>query len=43
MYLSTSTINDNENAFEFHEFKKLFYEQLAHGPLSQHQYVLQHK
>lgn len=36
------TINDIENAFAFHEFKKLFYEQLAHGPLSQHQYVLQH-
>jgi ubiquinone/menaquinone biosynthesis C-methylase UbiE len=36
------TIDDIEKTFEVHEFKKLFYERSAHGPLSQYHYVLQH-
>ena len=36
------TIDDIEKTFEVHEFKKLFYERSAHGPLSQHHYILQH-
>ena len=35
------TIDDINTAFEMHGFKKLFHEQLAHGPLSQHHFVLQ--
>ena len=36
------TIDDIEKAFAFHGLKKLFHENLSHGPLTQHHYVLQH-
>jgi SAM-dependent methyltransferase len=36
------TIDDIEKSFEIHDFKKLFYERAAHGPMSQHHFVLQH-
>lgn len=36
------TIDDIEKAFSLHKFKTLFFERLAHGPLSQYHYVLQH-
>ena len=36
------TIDDIEKSFEVHNFKKLFYERAAHGPMSQHHFVLQH-
>ncbi len=37
------TINDIMTAFEVSGFKELSYERLAHGPLSQHHFVLQLK
>lgn len=37
-----NTIDDIENAFRLHKFKTLFFKRLAHGPLSQYHYVLQH-
>lgn len=36
------TISDIKSAFENFEFKQLSCERLAHGPLSQHQLILQH-
>ena len=35
------TIDDIKTAFEIHGFKKLFQEQLSHGLLKQHHFVLQ--
>jgi SAM-dependent methyltransferase len=35
------TIDDIEKTIKFNKFKKLFYERTAHGPLSQHHFVLQ--
>jgi ubiquinone/menaquinone biosynthesis C-methylase UbiE len=35
------TVEDIEKSFKVHEFKKLFHERLAHGPLSHYHFVLQ--
>ena len=34
------TINDMENAFEFHKFKKIFHEASPHGLFRQHHFIL---
>ena len=36
------TIKDIKSAFEIHGFKQLAHEQSAHGPMSQHHFLLQH-
>ena len=35
------TIDDIEKACEVHKFKKLFHEQMAHGPFIQHHFIMQ--
>ena len=37
------TIADIQSSFEVHGLKQLFHEQLTHGPLSQHHFVLQQR
>ena len=35
------TVNDIKTSFEINGFKKLSYERIAHGPFSQHHFILQ--